>query len=233
MLEKSAKDCLYYTGLPNYSVFKSLFNYLKPRASKMSYWGWEKRTRSDTRGRPKETDLAAEFFKVLVRLKTGMAGREPAHNFLMSPNQVSRIFATWINFLVLELEQLTKFPTREAIAQHLPKSFKGFENTRLVLDATEVRIQRPSSLHAQRQTFSTYKPYNTYQVLIGCTPDGYISYASRLWGGSVSDKAILQSSGLDRLQPGHDIMVDKGFIFSYLPQGITIYRLLRFAYNAR
>lgn len=162
---------------------------------------------------------------VLVRLKTGMAGRELARNFMMSPTQVSRIFATWINFLEQELEQLTKLPTREAIAQYLPKSFKGFENTRLVLDATEVRSERPSSFHGQRQTFSPYKHYNTYKVLIGCTPDGYVAYASRIWGGSVSDKTILQSSGLlDRLQSGDAIMVDKGFTFPYLPQGITIYR---------
>lgn len=162
---------------------------------------------------------------VLVRLKTGMAGRELARNFMMSPTQVSRIFATWINFLEQELEQLTKLPTREAIAQYLPKSFKGLENTRLVLNATEVRSERPSSFHGQRQTFSPYKHYNTYKVLIGCTPDGYVAYASRIWGGSVSDKTILQSSGLlDRLQSGDAIMVDKGFTFPYLPQGITIYR---------
>lgn len=43
LIEKSSKDCLYYTGLPNYGVFQSLFNYLKPRASMMSYWGWEKK----------------------------------------------------------------------------------------------------------------------------------------------------------------------------------------------
>ncbi|XP_070380666.1 uncharacterized protein [Dermacentor albipictus] len=71
MLEKSAKDCLYYTGLPNYGVFKSLFNYLKPRASKMSYWGWEKRTRSDAPGHPNETFFLSFFidlFKTMNRL---------------------------------------------------------------------------------------------------------------------------------------------------------------------
>lgn len=83
-------------------------------------------------------------------------------------------------------------------------------------------MQRPSSLSAQRQTFSPYKHYNTNKALIGCTPDGYITYVSRLWGGSSSDKAILESSGLlDKLEPADAIMVDKGFIFPYLPAEVT------------
>ncbi|XP_037529268.1 uncharacterized protein LOC119406607 [Rhipicephalus sanguineus] len=154
-----------------------------------------------------------------------MLGMELARNFGMSESQVSRVFTTWINFLERELSHLNHIPSREEIRAHLPKSFRHFENTRLVLDATEVRIQRPSSQSAQRQTFSPYKHFNTYKVLIGCTPDGYIAFASRLWGGSVSDKAILQSSGLlDKLDPGDAIMVDKGFTFPYLPPGLTIYR---------
>ncbi|XP_075539461.1 uncharacterized protein LOC142574199 [Dermacentor variabilis] len=162
---------------------------------------------------------------VLVRLKTGMPGEEVARNFLMSASHVSRIFATWVNFLELELEARMQMPTIEMIPPHLPGCFRGLENTRLVLDATEVRIQRPSSLSAQRQTFSAYKHYNTYKVLLGCTPDGYIPYVSRLWGGSVSDKTVLQGSGLlDRMDAGDAIMVDKGFTFPYLPPGITVFR---------
>ncbi|XP_065293901.1 uncharacterized protein [Dermacentor albipictus] len=221
----SAKKCTFYTGLPNYGVFRSLFEYFEPRASKMSYWGAERNIKSKVPGRPRERELEVEFFMVLVRLKTGMPGEEVARNFLMSTSHVSRIFATWVNFLEHELEARMQMPTREMIAPHLPGCFRGFENTRLVLDATEVRIQRPSSLSAQRQTFSTYKHYNTYKVLLGCTPDGYIAYVSRLWGGSVSDKTMLQCSGLlDRMDPGDAIMVDKGFTFPYLPPGITVFR---------
>ncbi|XP_037565620.1 uncharacterized protein LOC119445381 isoform X2 [Dermacentor silvarum] len=187
--------------------------------------GTGKKSQNETRGRPKETELAMEFLMVLVRLRTGMRGKELARNFSISESQVSRIFTTWINFLERELRHLNHIPSREQILPHLPKSFRHFENTRLILDATEVRIQRPSSQSAQRQTFSSYKHYNTYKVLIGCTPDGYIAFVSRLWGGSVSDKNILQCSGLlDDLEPGDAIMVDKGFTFPYLPPELTVYR---------
>ncbi|XP_037567711.2 uncharacterized protein LOC119448545 [Dermacentor silvarum] len=225
VIELSPKACMYYTGLPSYDVFQSLFEYLEPRASSMSYWGWTKKSGSETRGRPKESSLATEFFMVLVRLRIGMPGKEIARNFMMSESQVSRTFATWINFLERELTAITSIPSQDEIRPHLPRSFRFFENTRLILDATEVRIQRPSSLGAQRQTFSTYKHYNTYKVLVGCTPDGYIAFVSRLWGGSVSDKTILGCSTLlDSLEVGDAIMVEKGFTFPYLPAGVTVYR---------
>lgn len=219
------KDCMYYTGLPNVEVFNILLEYFAPRAREMLYWGSNKKRHNDPRGNKKNGNLAKEFFMVLVPLRTSMQGQELARNFLMSESLVSRTFSTWINFSQRELRHLTPLPTLDDIRSHLPKCFSDFPDTRLVLDATEVRIQRPSSLSAQRQTFSPYKHYNTYKALIGCTPDGYITYASRLWGGSSSDKAILASSGLlDKLEPGDAIMVDKGFTFPYLPAGITVYR---------
>ncbi|XP_065291762.1 uncharacterized protein [Dermacentor albipictus] len=225
VIEASPKACMYYTGLPTYDVFQSLFEYLEPRASNMSYWGWTKKTSCEARGRPKESGLVTEFFMVLVRLRTGMPGKEIARNFAMSESQVSRTFATWINFLERELTAITSIPSRDQIRPYVPRCFRFFENTRLILDATEVRIQRPSSIGAQRQTFSSYKHFNTYKVLVGCTPDGYIAFVSRLWGGSVSDKTILGSCGLlDCLEVGDAIMVDKGFTFPYLPAGVTVYR---------
>ncbi|XP_064472420.1 uncharacterized protein LOC135387683 [Ornithodoros turicata] len=154
-----------------------------------------------------------------------MPGREVARNFMVSESHFSRIFTTWINFLAHKLKELTVLPKVEDLQPNLPKSFRGFENTRLLLDATEIRIQKPSSLNAQRQTFSSYKHYNTYKVVIGCTPDGYIAFISKLWGGSVSDSAVIEESGiLDVLEPGDGIMVDKGFAFPALPPHIKLYR---------
>ncbi|XP_075559361.1 uncharacterized protein LOC142590842 [Dermacentor variabilis] len=139
------------------------------------------------------------------------------------PSRCSRF--TWVNLLQRELKKLTTLPSREALQPYLPKPFRDFADTRLVLDATEARIQRPSSLSAQRQTFSAYKHFNTYKVLVGCTSDGYIAFVSLLWGGSVSDTTILESSGLlDELVEGDAVMVDKGFNFPYIPPGVTVYR---------
>ncbi|XP_070378554.1 uncharacterized protein [Dermacentor albipictus] len=222
---RDPSKCMHYVGLPNIGVFQSLLDYLNPLASEMAYWGSNQKGGKNLRGHRKDSELENEFFMTLLRLRRGIGGVELARNFLICESQVSRIFTTWVNLLQRELKKLTTLPSREALQPYLPKSFRDFADTRLVLDATEVRIQRPSSLSAQRQTFSAYKHFNTYKVLVGCTPDGYIAFVSRLWGGSVSDTTILESSGLlDELVEGDAVMVDKGFTFPYMPPGVTVYR---------
>ncbi|KAH9384742.1 hypothetical protein HPB48_026755 [Haemaphysalis longicornis] len=111
------------------------------------------------------------------------------------------------------------------VQKHMPKSFKDFSNTRVVLDCTEVRIQKSSRLKAQKQTFSPYKHYNTCKALVGVTPDGYISFVPNLWGGRVSDSELVEKSGLvDLLQPGDAVMFDKGFrLDAVLPPTVTVH----------
>lgn len=80
----------------------------------------------------------------------------------------------------------------------------------MVLDATEIRIQAPSSLDTQRQTFSPYKHANTMKCLVGVTPDCYICYLSPMYGGAISDREIVrQCDVLDQSELGDTIMVDK------------------------
>ncbi|XP_070397082.1 uncharacterized protein [Dermacentor albipictus] len=217
--------CMHYVGLPNIAVFQSLLDYLNPLASEMAYWGSNQKGEKGLCGHRKDNELENEFLMTLLTLRRGIGGVELARNFLICESQVSRIFTTLVNLLQRELKKLTTLPSREALQPYLPKSFRDFADTRLVLDATEVRIQRSSSLSAQRQTFSAYKHFNAYKMLVGCTPGGYIAFVSRLRGGSVSDTTILESSGLlDELVEGDAVMVDKGFPFPYIPPVVTVYR---------
>ena len=60
--------------------------------------------------------------------------------------------------------------------------------------------------------YSNYKCRTTYKVLTGVTPDGYISFVSDAYPGSISDPAIVRESKvLEKLQAGNGIMADKGF----------------------
>ena len=73
-------------------------------------------------------------------------------------------------------------------------------------------MPRPSGLLNQSRTFSDYKSRNTFKVLIGCTPSGYVSFVSDVFGGRISDKDITIRSGLlDLLGEGDMIMADRGF----------------------
>ena len=95
----------------------------------------------------------------------------------------------------------------------MPESLKKeYPNTQIIIDATEFSVQCPSSRLTQASTFSAYKNRNTIKVLIGITPSGVISLVSKCYEGSISDRKLVELSGLlEKLEPGDDIMADKGF----------------------
>ena len=66
----------------------------------------------------------------------------------------------------------------------------------------------------QSSTWSNYKHHNTAKVLVGCTPNGAVSYVSQLFVGSVSDVELTRVCGyLDTLEgkAGVSVMADRGF----------------------
>ena len=64
----------------------------------------------------------------------------------------------------------------------------------------------------QQATFSSYKNRNTLKVVVGSTPGGLISYVSPAYGGSTSDRQVIERSRLGELcDPGDAITADKGF----------------------
>ena len=54
--------------------------------------------------------------------------------------------------------------------------------------------------------------HNTAKYLIGIAPNGMISFLSVGWGGTTSDKRIVNESGfLDLVDPGDVILAGRGF----------------------
>ena len=86
-------------------------------------------------------------------------------------------------------------------------------------------MERPSSLAVQASTFSSYKNRNTVKVLVAITPSGAICFMSPLFEGSVSDKKLMEQSGLlVKLEDGDELMADKGFKIQDIlaPYGIRL-----------
>ena len=154
-----------------------------------------------------------EFFLTLCRLKRGLSEQDLAYRFQVSQSTVSRILAAWVNFLYQKISEVPIWPSRPQVHLLMPPAFKNYyPNTRVILDATEIFIQRPSDPNSQQVTFSSYKNHNTAKALIGITPSGAVSFISKLYGGSISDRELfIESSILDKLDTGDSVMVDEGF----------------------
>uniref|UniRef100_A0A1X7TWT2 DDE Tnp4 domain-containing protein n=1 Tax=Amphimedon queenslandica TaxID=400682 RepID=A0A1X7TWT2_AMPQE len=80
----------------------------------------------------------------------------------------------------------------------MPTQFcQYYPNTRIIIDATEIVIQKPTEQNAKQLTFSTYKNHNTGKLLAGITPpSGAFSFISPMYGGSISNRQLFIESGL-------------------------------------
>ena len=123
------------------------------------------------------------------------------------------------------LKAIERYPAWHIVKKYMPQVFDDYPNTRLIIDATEFSIERPSSLLSQSCTFSSYKNKNTVKVLVGIMPSGVITFVSPTYEGSVSDRKLVEVSGLlDILEPGDELMADKGFVIQDLltPLGVRL-----------
>lgn len=209
------KKVQFYTGFASYKLFKACYDFLGPAVENLTYWDSSKDADGGgkgTKGRHRKLSPIDEFFLVMVRLRLGLLEKDLAYRCGVSQPTVSRILITWINFLYLQFQNIPLWPTRAMVNTDMPDCFKLYPSTRVILDATEIRVEKPSLPMLQQATFSNYKNTNTYKALVGISPSGVITYVSNLYAGSISDKELTRCSGiLDLLEQGDSVMADRGF----------------------
>lgn len=215
-------DVRLFTGFQNTACFSLVFEFLQPSVVTMVYWKGTKqmgtvdterdRTRCISHGNRK-LKLEEEFFMVMQRIRLGLLTEYLAHIFKVSPSVVSSVIFSWLRLMALDLRFLISWPNRIQVSRNLPDSFrKYYKKCRVIIDCTEFFIETPSSLEAQALCWSEYKHHSTIKVLVGITPNGCFSYISDCYGGKASDKFIVEDSGfLKLLQPGDQVMADRGF----------------------
>jgi len=123
------------------------------------------------------------------KLKTGCMNQDLAFNFGISIILVSELFTTFLHFLSSELKALFEMVDCDTIADGIPSVYQNVSQLRVVLDCTELMLQKPSDLQEWKETFSNYKHNETVKILVGMSPQLYINFISKAWGRA-SDKHI-------------------------------------------
>ncbi|CAC5426123.1 unnamed protein product [Mytilus coruscus] len=123
-----------------------------------------------------------------------------------------------IDELFMFLCSLNIWPSKDNIEAKMPAVFKMlYPSTRVVIDCTEIKTDRPSSLALSSKCYSSYKSSHTWKGLFGISPHGALTFVSSLYTGSMSDVEIIKL-----LERGDSIMADKGFVLNKVLDGTGI-----------
>ena len=206
----------FYTGLESYAKFLFVFNTLGQAVNHLTYMF----------GAIHNIHPLNQFFLVMIKLRLHKANYELSTLFDISEADVYNICCTWLRFMSLQWRELVIWPSQEVVRTFAPRGFQStYPTTRVIVDGTECPVQKPKLPVAQQSTYSTYKNRNTVKVLVGVTPGGQVSYVSSAYGGSTSDRQIVERSNLPQYcDTGDSIMADKGFDVQdiFAPYNVTI-----------
>ena len=221
-LIKSDNDVLFYTGIPNVSTFQKLQEFIAPYVRHL--WRGKKETSTKIKRKfksipdrfgPPQKMCRLDQFLLWMKLRLNAPMRDLANRFNVSTSTCSRIFSSWTKASAAILKSFVYVPDQGAINATKPSRFSSIRNLNMIIDCSELFIQRPKNHILQRLPWSSYKHHNTLKVLIGVSPNSMITFISQAFCGSISDKEIcLQSRFFDSLEPYCKIMADKGFLIS-------------------
>ena len=223
-ISKNSELLSFYTGFVSKERFDSFYRWVEPYAKTMIKWSQIQRERGKENYKRRRSSgnfalpLYDQLFLFMIRLRLGLLETDLGVRFNISTSTVSRIILTWANFLYTMLGQVPIWPTTAQIKNSMPECFKTiYPKTRVILDCTEIKVQRPSSKVLNSEFYSAYKSHTTLKCLVGIAPHGSVTFVSSLYQGSISDKEITRRSGiLSLLEEGDEVMADKGFLIQDL-----------------
>ena len=205
------------TGLPTKEIFNIVVDHTAKFKDSISYYaGW------------KVESIAFEdqIFITLMKLRENYTNLHLAQLFSCSVGTISNIVTRFVHILhkLFFEDIMTTIPSRNKNKVCSPSSFSQYSSCRIVIDCTDIEVATPSLMSQQNATYSSYRGMNSFKVLTGVAPNGVLTYSSSLYPGSISDKEIVQQSGLlNHLVPGDLILADKGFLIQdIVPSGVSV-----------
>lgn len=212
------EDIRFWTGFYSYKALMVFWDtMILPNISEINikYYGTKNAADSmgDKRGPSRQLAQIDELFMTLVKMKQGSANKDLAERFKVSDSHVSNIFITWVNIMYHVFGQVDIWMSRKKVRKTMPPCFKSlYKDVRVVIDCTEIKLEKPSDLEAQAASYSKYKGCNTLKALVGISPSGVTTFVSELYEGNISDNEITMRSGLfDLLEKGDAVMSDRGW----------------------
>ena len=136
-------DVRLYTGMQNTDAFRTLFEYLLPKAKNMNYWKEDKQTEAEKPkrysdmtmdefpnvrkpGPQRKLKLEQELLLIMMRLHLALSVGDLAFRFAISDTFVSSILISWVKLMKCELSWLIKWPSKEQTKKVLPKCFEKY-----------------------------------------------------------------------------------------------------------
>ena len=121
---------------------------------------------------------------------------------------VSNIFSYWTRLIYLYLNKIDFWSLR----------YKQNSKYTAIIDCSEIYTERSSiNPKINQETFSNYKNHNTFKYLIAIDEKGLVIFCSAVYGGSKSDRFIVENSNfIELLSAGDILLADRGFNISDL-----------------
>ena len=205
------------TGLPTKEVFDIVVRHVTRFKDSINYFsGWK----------VDSIELEDQIFITLMKMKLNYTHLHLAQLFSCSVATISNVVLTFVHVLhsLFFDDLMSTIPSRDKNAAGAPSSFSLFNNCRIVIDCTDIEIAVPGLMSKQNATYSSYRGMNSFKFIVGVSPNAVISYVSDLYPGSISDKAIVEKSGLlKHFVAGDLILADKGFLIqNIVPPNVSV-----------
>ncbi|XP_016388965.1 uncharacterized protein LOC107724507 [Sinocyclocheilus rhinocerous] len=179
----------FYTGLPNYFVFETVMLLLMPHM------------KGDKNAKLSKFQ---QLLLTLMRLRLDLKNQDLAYRFGVKVATVTRIVHRIINIMFTTLVPTAVFwPSRAELRKNLPAALRcTYPDCAVIIDCFRVSLEKALSVDVNQEvastalTVSAHATVNELKYVIGVAPQGVVMFVSRGSPGHVSDKNLVESSGL-------------------------------------
>ncbi|XP_016316448.1 uncharacterized protein LOC107668905 [Sinocyclocheilus anshuiensis] len=195
----------FYTGLPNYFVFETVMLLLMPHM------------KGDKNAKLSKFQ---QLLLTLMRLRLDLKNQDLAYRFGVKVATVTRIVHRIINIMFTTLVPTAVFwPSRAELRKNLPAALRcTYPDCAVIIDCFRVSLEKAVSVDVNQEVASTaltvpaHATVNELKYVIGVAPQGVVMFVSRGSPGHVSDKNLVESSGLlCKLLPGDVVLAEHDF----------------------